>query len=119
MTKAEVKNLETVQFQSGKVRRAKASTEDAESRAVGARADLDVVHDAAPNVRPGRRRPSSRKLYSCLFSRPISDKMATVLPKDVSKLGQEVKLFGKWETQECVFVLLGIAERELLLTRDY
>ena len=29
--------------------------------------------------------------------------MATVLPKDVSKLGQEVKLFGKWETQECVY----------------
>ena len=24
------------------------------------------------------------------------------LPKDVSKLGQEVKLFGKWDTQECV-----------------
>ena len=31
--------------------------------------------------------------------------MATVqtLPKDVSRLGQEVKLFGKWDTQECVF----------------
>ena len=31
-------------------------------------------------------------------------KMAAVqaLPKDVSKLGQEVKLFGKWDTQECV-----------------
>jgi small subunit ribosomal protein S5e len=30
--------------------------------------------------------------------------MATVqtLPKDVSKLGQEVKLFGKWDTQEFV-----------------
>lgn len=26
----------------------------------------------------------------------------TTLPKDISKLGQEVKLFGKWETQECV-----------------
>ena len=25
------------------------------------------------------------------------------LPKDVSKLGQEIKLFGKWETQECVW----------------
>jgi hypothetical protein len=25
-----------------------------------------------------------------------------VLPKDISKLGQEVKLFGKWETQEYV-----------------
>jgi small subunit ribosomal protein S5e len=24
------------------------------------------------------------------------------LPKDVSRLGQEVKLFGKWDTQECV-----------------
>jgi small subunit ribosomal protein S5e len=24
------------------------------------------------------------------------------LPKDVSKLGQEVKLFGKWDTQEFV-----------------
>ena len=32
--------------------------------------------------------------------------MATVLPKDISKLGQEVKLFGKWETQECVLLLL-------------
>lgn len=31
--------------------------------------------------------------------------MATVstLPKDVSKLGQEIKLFGKWETQEWAF----------------
>jgi small subunit ribosomal protein S5e len=30
--------------------------------------------------------------------------MATVqtLPKEVSKLGQEVKLFGKWDTQEFV-----------------
>lgn len=27
---------------------------------------------------------------------------ATTLPKDVSKLGQEIKLFGKWDTQECV-----------------
>jgi len=25
---------------------------------------------------------------------------ATTLPKDISKLGQEVKLFGKWDTQE-------------------
>ena len=32
--------------------------------------------------------------------------MATVLPKDVSKLGQEVKLFGKWETQECVYTFV-------------
>ena len=24
------------------------------------------------------------------------------LPKEVSKLGSEVKLFGKWDTQECV-----------------
>jgi small subunit ribosomal protein S5e len=24
------------------------------------------------------------------------------LPKEVSKLGQEVKLFGKWDTQEFV-----------------
>ena len=37
-------------------------------------------------------------------------KMAAVqaLPKDVSKLGQEVKLFGKWDTQECV---LSISKR--------
>lgn len=28
------------------------------------------------------------------------------LPKDLSKLGQEVKLFGKWDTQECVSFLL-------------
>lgn len=29
-------------------------------------------------------------------------KMAAVqtLPKDVSRIGQEIKLFGKWETQE-------------------
>ncbi|KAG9220653.1 hypothetical protein CCMSSC00406_0003752 [Pleurotus cornucopiae] len=26
--------------------------------------------------------------------------MATTLPKDISKLGQEVKLFGKWDTQD-------------------
>ena len=34
--------------------------------------------------------------------------MATVsaLPKDLSKLNGEVKLFGKWDTQECV---LGMA----------
>ena len=25
------------------------------------------------------------------------------LPKEVSKIGSEVKLFGKWDTQECVF----------------
>jgi small subunit ribosomal protein S5e len=24
------------------------------------------------------------------------------LPKDVAKLGQEVKLFGKWDTHKCV-----------------
>ena len=32
-------------------------------------------------------------------------KMAAVqtLPKEVSKLGQEIKLFGKWDTQECVY----------------
>lgn len=28
------------------------------------------------------------------------NKMATTLPKDISKIGQEVKLFGKWDTQE-------------------
>jgi small subunit ribosomal protein S5e len=27
---------------------------------------------------------------------------ATTLPKDISKLGQEIKLFGKWDTQESV-----------------
>ena len=27
------------------------------------------------------------------------------LPKDVSKLGSEIKLFGKWDTQECVLCL--------------
>ena len=39
-------------------------------------------------------------------SRHITIKMAAVqtLPKDVSKLGSEVKLFGKWDTQECVTV---------------
>lgn len=37
-------------------------------------------------------------------SRLSPSKMAAVqtLPKDVSKLGQDVKLFGKWDTQECV-----------------
>jgi hypothetical protein len=29
-------------------------------------------------------------------------KMAATLPKDISKLGSEVKLFGKWDTQESV-----------------
>ena len=29
---------------------------------------------------------------------------AQTLPKDVSKLGQDIKLFGKWETQECVLL---------------
>lgn len=40
--------------------------------------------------------------------------MATVatLPKDISKLGQEIKLFGKWETQECA--LLRSHLRELI-----
>jgi hypothetical protein len=34
--------------------------------------------------------------------------MATVqtLPKEVSRLGQEIKLFGKWDTQEFVLSLL-------------
>ena len=27
---------------------------------------------------------------------------AQTLPKDVSRLGQEIKLFGKWETHGCV-----------------
>lgn len=27
---------------------------------------------------------------------------ATTLPKEISKLGSEVKLFGKWDTHECV-----------------
>jgi hypothetical protein len=27
---------------------------------------------------------------------------AGALPKDISKLGQEIKLFGKWDTQEFV-----------------
>jgi hypothetical protein len=37
------------------------------------------------------------------FSSSLPQKMAavaTTLPKDISKLGQEVKLFGKWDTQE-------------------
>ena len=33
---------------------------------------------------------------------------ATALPKDVSKLGQDVKLFGKWDTQECVMITIHI-----------
>jgi hypothetical protein len=32
----------------------------------------------------------------------LAHTMATALPKEISKLGAEVKLFGKWETQECV-----------------
>jgi small subunit ribosomal protein S5e len=37
--------------------------------------------------------------------------MATVatLPKDISKLGQEIKLFGKWETQECALLSIAFA----------
>jgi small subunit ribosomal protein S5e len=31
---------------------------------------------------------------------------AQTLPREVSKLGQEVKLFGKWDTQEYVLSLL-------------
>lgn len=40
--------------------------------------------------------------------------MATVqtLPKEVSKLGQEVKLFGKWDTQESVPLLLSNLTKE-------
>jgi len=37
------------------------------------------------------------------FSSPFPQQMAavaTTLPKDISRLGQEVKLFGKWDTQE-------------------
>lgn len=33
---------------------------------------------------------------------------AQTLPKDVSKLGQDIKLFGKWETQE--YVLLNFVQ---------
>jgi hypothetical protein len=29
----------------------------------------------------------------------------TSLPKDVAKLGQEIKLFGKWDTQEFVMLI--------------
>lgn len=37
--------------------------------------------------------------------------MTTVqaLPKDVSKLGQEIKLFGKWETGTHAYVLPGLS----------
>jgi hypothetical protein len=50
----------------------------------------------SPTIRsPRPSRPSSKTVIS---------KMAAVatLPKEVSKLGGEVKLFGKWETQEFV-----------------
>lgn len=45
-----------------------------------------------------------KSLIAVLLNKPKSLKMAaaTTLPKDVSKLGQEIKLFGKWETQEYV-----------------
>jgi len=35
------------------------------------------------------------------------------LPKDVSRLGQEIKLFGKWDTQECVLSTLIDGPRRL------
>jgi len=44
-----------------------------------------------------------------LVSRRFKIKMAalaTTLPKEISKLGQEVKLFGKWDTQEWVAISL-------------
>jgi small subunit ribosomal protein S5e len=33
--------------------------------------------------------------------------MATTLPKEISRIGQEIKLFGKWDTQEYVQRSLG------------
>lgn len=55
--------------------------------------------------RPHRpRRFNSPKGLSRLPQDSKPSKMAAVqsIPKDVSKLGQEVKLFGRWDTQECV-----------------
>lgn len=34
---------------------------------------------------------------------------ATTLPKEISKLGQEVKLFGKWDTQEWAAIISCLA----------
>jgi hypothetical protein len=35
------------------------------------------------------------------------------LPRDVSRLGQEVKLFGKWDGQECVLELSTVSTEEI------
>lgn len=39
-------------------------------------------------------------LLKALDPKKIIMATVTTLPKDISKLGQEVKLFGKWDTQE-------------------
>lgn len=41
-------------------------------------------------------------------------KMAAVqtLPKDLSKLNGEVKLFGKWDTQECVLAMFYVQKSD-------
>lgn len=59
-------------------------------------------------VRTSSRRHSRVQQAPPLILKNLS-KMAAVatLPKDVSRLGQEVKLFGKWETQECVLSSVG------------
>ena len=49
--------------------------------------------------------PPSRSLRSLLKTSTIKMTAVQTLPREVSKLGSEVKLFGKWDTQECVIML--------------
>lgn len=63
---------------------------------------------AGAYTRPHRLRRSHPRKGPCASLKNPTLKMAAVqaLPKDVSKLGQDVKLFGKWDTQECVMLLM-------------
>ena len=45
---------------------------------------------------------SRKRSLSVLPQDTIKMAAVTTLPKEVSKIGSEVKLFGKWDTQECV-----------------
>jgi hypothetical protein len=60
-----------------------------------------------------RCRVSSRVVLSSFASSASAHHLkmsATTLPKDISKLGQEIKLFGKWDTQESVQSLSRLGE---------
>lgn len=60
----------------------------------------------SPTLNPLTKRLFGGSTSSSKKSSFIKMTAVQTLPKDLSKLGQEVKLFGKWDTQECVIFLL-------------